>query len=145
MNRHFATALLSFVSLASMSIPILAGGCFWTQYYTSEDIVRVAADVSGYYALCFFLALYIVGLLALLPGRKRAKLPHRSNNMAEVISWVYQSPLLGDRAFNRPQTKPELVTKLMGTAYADRTFAQSVLSLVRGDIRRERWSGAPGN
>jgi hypothetical protein len=133
MNRHFATALLSFVSLASISIPILAGGCFWTQYYTSEDIVRVSADVSGYYALCFFLALYIVGLLALLPGRKRAKLPHRSNNMAEVISWVYQSPLLGDRAFNRPQTKPELVTKLMGTAYADRTFAQSVLSLVRGD------------
>ncbi|KAF3004064.1 hypothetical protein E8E13_002344 [Curvularia kusanoi] len=133
MNRHFATALLSFVSLASISIPILAGGCFWTQYWSSEDVVRVSADLSGYYALCFFLALYIVGLLALLPGRKRAALPHRSNNVAEIISWVYQSPILGDRAFNRPQTKPELVTKLMGSAYADRTFSQSVRSLVRGD------------
>jgi hypothetical protein len=40
---------------------------------------------------------------------------------------------LGDRAFNRPQTKPELVTKLMGTAYAERSFSQSVRSLVRGD------------
>lgn len=133
MNRHFATALLSFVSLASISIPIIAGGCFWTQYYNSDDVVRVAADLPGYYALCFFLALYIVGLFSLLPGRKRAKLPHRSNNLAEIISWVYQSPILGDRAFNRPQTKPELVTKLMGNAYADRTFAQSVRSLVRGD------------
>jgi len=133
MNRHFATALLSIVSLASISIPILAGGCFWTQYYSTDDAVRVSADLPGYYALCFFLALYIVGLFALLPGRKRAALPHRSNNLAEVISWVYQSPILGDRAFNRPQTKPELVTRLMGNAYADRTFSQSVRSLVRGD------------
>ena len=132
-NRHFATALLSFVSLASLSIPVLAGGCFWTQYYSTDNMVRVAADLPGYYALCFFLALYIVGLFALLPGRKRAKLPHRSNSLAEIISWVYQSPILGDRAFNRPQTKPELVTRLMGNAYADRTFSQSVRSLVRGD------------
>lgn len=133
MNRHFATALLSFVSLASISIPILAGGCFWTQYYSTDDAVRVSADITGYYALCFFLALYIIGLFALLPGRKRAALPHRSNNLAEIISWVYQSPILSDRAFNRPQTKPELVTRLMGNAYADRTFSQSVRSLVRGD------------
>ena len=133
MNRHFATALLSFVSLTSISIPILAGGCFWTQYYSTDDLVRVSADLPGYYALCFFLALCALGLFALLPGRKRAALPHRSNNLAEIISWVYQSPILGDRAFNRPQTKPELVTKLMGNAYADRTFSQSVRSLVHGD------------
>ena len=132
-NRHFATALLSFVSLASTSIPILAGGCFWTQYYSTDGVVRVSADLPGYYALCFFLAFYVLGLLALLPGRKRAAMPHRSNNLAEIISWVYQSPILGDRAFNRPQTKPELVTRLMGNAYADRTFSQSVRSLVRGD------------
>jgi hypothetical protein len=133
MNRHFATALLSFVSLTSLSIPILAGGCFWTQYYGTDNVVRVSADLSGYYALCFFLALYILGLFALLPGRKRAALPHRSNSLAEIISWIYQSPILGDRAFNRPQTKPELVTRLMGSTYAERSFAQSVRSLVRGD------------
>jgi hypothetical protein len=133
MNRHFATAFLSFVSLCSISIPILAGGCFWTQYYSTDDVVRVSADLPGYYALCFFLGLYLLGLLALLPGRKRAALPHGSNSLAEIISWVYQSPILGDRAFNRPQTKPELVAKLMGNAYSERSFAQSVRSLVRGD------------
>ncbi|KNG47435.1 phosphoribosylaminoimidazole-succinocarboxamide [Stemphylium lycopersici] len=130
-NKHFQTATLSFVSLASMSLPILAGGCFWTQYYGSEDTVRVAAELSGYYALCFFLALYTVSLFALLPGRRRAALPHRSNSLCEIISWVYQSPILTDRAFARPQTKPDLVARLMGTTYAERTWARSVASLVR--------------
>jgi hypothetical protein len=130
-NRHFQTAALSFVSLTSTTLPILAGGCFWTQYYGNEDTVRVAADLPGYYALCFFLVLYTLGLFALLPGRRRGALPHRSNTLAEIISWVYQSPLLADRAFARPQTKPELVARLMGTTYAERTWARSVASLVR--------------
>lgn len=130
-NKNFQTAVLSFVSLVSASIPIIAGGCFWTQYYNSESVVRVAADLPGYYALCFFLALYTVALFALIPGRRRAALPHRSNSLAEIISWVYQSPILLDRAFARPQTKPELVARLMGTTYLERTWTRSVASLVR--------------
>ncbi|KAF2000694.1 hypothetical protein P154DRAFT_193065 [Amniculicola lignicola CBS 123094] len=130
-NRHFQTALLSFVSLTSATLPILAGGCFWTQYYPNTSLVRVAADLPGYYALCFFLALYLVGLFALLPGRRRAALPHRSTTLAEIVSWVYQSPILTDRAFSRPSTKSQLVTRLMGTAYSERTWASSLTSLVR--------------
>lgn len=130
-NQHYQNAILSIVSLTSLAIPILAGGCFWTQYYPNSNIVRVAAELPGYYALCFFLALYAVSLLALWPGRSRAALPHRSTTLAEIISWIYQSPILTDRAFNRPQTKPELVARLMGSAYAERTWAQSVTSLIR--------------
>ncbi|KAF1365709.1 hypothetical protein EJ07DRAFT_92922 [Lizonia empirigonia] len=134
MNRHLATALLSFVSLCSTTIPILAGGCFWTQYYAADKVVRVAAHLPAYYALCFFLALYTAGLFALLPGRALAALPHRSTALAETISWIYQSPLLSDRAFHRPQTKPELVARLLGSAYQECSFAQSVRELVRGDL-----------
>jgi hypothetical protein len=130
-NKHFQTAILSLVSLSSVALPVVAGGCFWTQYYANADVVRVAADLPGYYALCFFLALYVVGILVLLPGRRRAALPHRSSSLAEIISWVYQSPILTDRAFARPQTKPELVARLMGNAYLERRFAQSLTSLVR--------------
>ena len=130
-NSHFQTAILSLVSLVSMALPIIAGGCFWTQYYNNEDTVRVSADLPGYYALCFFLTLYTLSLFALLPGRRRAALPHRSNTIAETISWVYQSPILTDRAFARPQTKPELVARLMGTTYLERTWTRSVASLVR--------------
>ncbi len=129
-NRDFQIALLSLVSLISVTLPILAGGCFWTQSY-SDDEVRVAADLPGYYALCVFLVIYVVGILALIPNRRRAALPHRSNNFAEIISWVYQSPILADRAFARPQTKPELVARLMGSTYLERTWTRSVVSLVR--------------
>ncbi|USP82545.1 hypothetical protein yc1106_09819 [Curvularia clavata] len=130
-NKHFQSAVLSFVSLASMCLPVLAGGCFWTQYYGNVDKVRVAAELSGYYALCVFLALYAISLFALLPGRRRAALPHRSNTLCEITSWVYQSPILTDRAFAHPQTKPDLVARLMGSTYAERTWARSVASLVR--------------
>ncbi|KAJ4286250.1 hypothetical protein N0V90_013284 [Kalmusia sp. IMI 367209] len=130
-NQHYQNAILSLVSFTSIAIPILAGGCFWTQYYSESKVVRVTADLPGYYALCFFLALYAASLIALWPGRRRAALPHRSTSLAEIISWVYQSPILTDRAFNRPQTKPELVARLMGSAYLERTWAQSLTSLVR--------------
>lgn len=130
-NKHFQTTVLSLVSFLSISLPVLAGGCFWTQYYDTEDVVRVSADLPGYYALCFFLTLYTISLFALIPGRRRAALPHRSNTIAEIISWVYQSPILADRAFARPQTKPELVARLMGNTYYDSTWTRSFASLVR--------------
>ncbi|KAF2709664.1 hypothetical protein K504DRAFT_533997 [Pleomassaria siparia CBS 279.74] len=130
-NKHYQTAFLSLVSLCSLTLPILAGGCFWTQYYLNSDVVKVAAHLSSYYALCFFLALYGVSMFALLPGRRRAALPHRSSSLAEIVSWVYQSQILSDRAFSRPQTKPELVTRLMGSAYLDRTWTRSLTNLVR--------------
>jgi hypothetical protein len=93
--------------------------------------VRVAADLSAYYALCFFLALYGLSILALLPDRRRAALPHKSTSLAEIISWVYQSQILSDRAFARTQTKPELVARLMGSTYLERTWARSLTSLLR--------------
>ncbi|KAF2197742.1 hypothetical protein GQ43DRAFT_402394 [Delitschia confertaspora ATCC 74209] len=130
-NRHFQTAILSLVSLASLALPVLAGGCFWTQYYQSAGKVRVSADMPAYYALCVFLALYIIGLFALIPKRRRAALPHRSNSLAEIISWLYQSQILADRTFNRPQTKAELVARLMGKGYLDRTWMSSLGSLIK--------------
>ncbi|KAF2741327.1 hypothetical protein EJ04DRAFT_539468 [Polyplosphaeria fusca] len=130
-NAHYQNALISFISLCSCAIPVVAGGCFWTQYYESAQVVRVAAELPGYYALCFFLGLYALAIFALIPNRRRAALPHRSETLAETISWVYQSPILADRAFSRPQTKPELVTRLMGSAYTDRSFAQSLTNLIR--------------
>jgi hypothetical protein len=130
-NKHYQPAFLSLISFVSATLPVLAGGCFWTQYYPNSSRVRVSAELNGYYALCFFLALYTLGLFALLPGRRRAALPHRSTSLAEIISWLYQSQILTDRAFNRPQTKPELVARLMGNAYAERSFMASVTALVR--------------
>ncbi|KAE9983069.1 hypothetical protein EG328_010306 [Venturia inaequalis] len=113
-NRHYKVALLSAVSTINMVIPVLAGGIFWAQWYPGAQKVRIAAQPAGFYALCFFLALYTVALFALVPGRKTIALPHDARSLSEIISWLYMSPLLCDRAFARCQTKPELVARLVG-------------------------------
>lgn len=143
-NRHYRAAYLSFLSLVSTTLPILAGGCFWTQFYPNSTQVRVAAHMPAYYALCFFLALYGISLLALVPSRRRMALPHRAGSLAETISWVYQSQILADRAFARPQTKADLVTRLMGAAYADRPWTHSLTALVTASRRNLHADATPG-
>ncbi|QDS68159.1 hypothetical protein FKW77_010363 [Venturia effusa] len=113
-NRHYKVGLLSAMSTINMVIPVLAGGIFWAQWYPGAQNVRIAAQPAGLYALCFFLALYAVALFALIPGRKTIALPHDARSLSEVISWLYMSPLLCDRAFARCQTKAELVARLLG-------------------------------
>jgi hypothetical protein len=113
-NRHWKVALLSALSTINIAIPILSGGLFWAQWYPGAAAVRITAHPAGLYALCFFLALYALALFALIPGRKTVALPHDARSLAEIISWLYMSPLLCDRAFARCETKAELVARLLG-------------------------------
>jgi hypothetical protein len=119
----YAVALTSFLSLLHISIPILAGGVFWAQWYdegTESAVVKVSAHPPGLYALCFFLAAYALGILALFAlsrvskrhSAKNIKLPHPSMALCEIISWLYVSPLVSDPAFQAVNTKAELVERL---------------------------------
>jgi hypothetical protein len=135
-NGHYKTALLSLVSLLNTAIPVLSGGIFWAQWYAGSTQVRISAEPSGLYALCVFLAIYAIALLALAPGRKGMRMPHESKCLAEVVSWLYQSPILLDRAFTRCQTKTELQTRLLGERAAIHTgFWASVTHLVHSFSR----------
>jgi hypothetical protein len=119
-NGHYLPALTSFFTLTSATIPVLAGGVFWTQYYPNTKLeVRVAAEPGGFYALCFFLALHALGYVFLLaPDRARAALPlDASRNLAQTIAVLYQSPLLADRTFHSPVTRAELVARLLGPSF----------------------------
>ncbi|KAF1992308.1 hypothetical protein K402DRAFT_3318 [Aulographum hederae CBS 113979] len=107
-------AYVTFITLLSASLPVLAGGIFWAQFYTSDSTVRIAAHRAGLYALCVFLAFYATAFFAILPGRKRMALPHDATTLAEIISWLYMSHLLTDRAFARCETKAQLVSRLLG-------------------------------
>lgn len=130
-NHHWRVTLFSFVSLMNaFTLPVLASGLFFTQYYPSDGELRVAAHPAGYYALCVFLGIYVFTLFMLILGRSNMALPHESRNLAEMISWLYQSRMLTDRAFSRPATKAELVARLMGPVYLDQGFARSLRSLV---------------
>ena len=113
LDRHYKVAWISFISLLSISLPILAGGVFTAQYVVELQSVRMAADMPAYYALVVFLVIYALSFLVIWPGRQRT-LPHDISTLGQLLSFLYQSPLLSDAAFREPRSKIDLQTKLIG-------------------------------
>lgn len=111
-NRHYKIAFISFMSLVSFAIPVLAGGVFIALWYPSHDDIRISALMPAFYALIAFCALYAVSFLAIWPGRRRY-LPHDITTLADLMSYIYQSPLLSDKILREPRSKTDLVTRLI--------------------------------
>ena len=111
-NGHFRVAWLSFMSIASLAIPILAGGVFIALWYPSPGNIRISSLMPAYYALIAFCALYALSYLAIWPSRRRY-LPHDITTLADVMSYMYQSPLLADKLLREPRSKTDLVTRLI--------------------------------
>ena len=113
LDRNLKVAWISFISLMSITLPILAGGVFTAQFIVASQSVRIAADMSGYYALVVFVVIYALSFLVIWPARKR-ELPHDISTVGQLVSFVYQSPLLTDGMFREPRSKTDLVTKMVG-------------------------------
>lgn len=111
---HYKVAWISFVGLLSATLPVLAGGVFTAQFFPSSQDVRMAASIPGYEALVVFTVIYALSFLIIWPGRKR-HLPHDIRTLGQLVSFFYQSPLLGDAAFKQPRSKIDLLTKLLGS------------------------------
>lgn len=109
-NRHYKVAYTSLISVISIAIPVLAGGVFMARWYTSPGEIRISAYMPAYYALIGFVTIYALSFIVLWPRRKRY-LPHKVYTYADVISFLYQSPLLADKIFREPKSKTDLVTR----------------------------------
>lgn len=113
-GKHYHVAWFSLVSLTTASLPILAGGCFWAQWFEPQLEVRVAADPPAFYALCALLALLAISPPLALAGLSRRRLPHANTTLAEQFSWLYQSRILGENgAGARLCSKQDVATRLM--------------------------------
>ncbi|KAE8342875.1 hypothetical protein BDV24DRAFT_129859 [Aspergillus arachidicola] len=119
LNKHYKVAWISFMSVASAAIPILAGGVFIALNYPSQSEIRIAALMPAFYAMVAFCALYTVSFLCIWPGRRRY-LPHDISTLADQISFLYQSPLLSDKILREPRSKADLVTRLVMAPPGDR-------------------------
>ena len=128
---HLKVAWLSFMSLASITLPILAGGVFTAQFFVETQDVRMAASMPAYDALVFFVVLYALSFLFIWPGRKR-HLPHDFRSLGQIISFVYKSQLLQDQAFREPQSRIDLVTRLVAGGRAERRYVFGVFEGVDG-------------
>lgn len=133
---HYKVAWLSFVSLLSVTLPILGGGIFTAQYFTSKQEVRVAACMPAFYALLGFVILYATSFLFIWPTQRR-HLPHDIKTLADLISFVYQSPMLNDAAFKGPRSKTDLVTRLLSAPPGEKTQPRYAFGVFRGRDGKE--------
>lgn len=135
-NRHYKVAYISFISLLSLTLPILAGGIFTAQFVVKTQDIRVIASMPGYYALVLFVAIYAVSFVVIWPTRKR-RLPHDISTLGQLVSFVYQSPLLTEAAFAEPKSKIDLVTKLLGTPAGEKEIPMYAFKVYVGRDGKE--------
>jgi hypothetical protein len=118
---HYRVAIVSLLSFLFILLPLLAGGLFFP--LTISNDVRMMPNLPSFYILLAVLILYLIGLLILIPNRHQMRLPHSVDCLAEIFSFVYNSGILTDAAFNSPPTKSDLITRLMAlsaTGYESR-------------------------
>ena len=140
---HYKVAWISFISLLSITLPILGGGVFTAQFFTSTQDVREAAAASAFYALCVFVVIYALSFLAVWPTRKR-HLPHDISTLADVVDFIYVGGLRGDALFREPLSKVDLVTRLIAGSQGEHgktmyTFRRAVGGR-GGSGSRVRWA-----
>lgn len=119
-GKHYQVAYISLVSVLFLALPILSGGVFVALWYTAENQVRIATDLTAFYVLIAFCGLYTLSYLVIWPRRRRY-LPHNISTLADLISFLHQSPLLYDQVLREPRTKRDLVTRLVVTPPNERT------------------------
>jgi len=119
-NRHWRVALFASMSLIAGTLPILAGGVFWAQFYIPQQRVRIASQMPAFYALTVFVTLFALSWVLLLPitkvERKVAHASHSGNeakSFSEMLSLVRHSRILDDVGFHSPASKVDLVTRLL--------------------------------
>ena len=134
-NRHWRVAILSGITILAATVPVLAGGVFWAQFYTATQSIRVAAQPAAYYPLCVFLSIYTAGYWLAFAPRQRYGLPHSSNTVAEIISWVYMSRIVTDEAFAGVRSKSELATRLLSVPVGERAPTTPPIPPRRGPPR----------
>ncbi|KAF6222753.1 hypothetical protein HO133_000801 [Letharia lupina] len=136
LNRHYKLAYISFISLLSLTLPVLAGGIFTAQFVVERQDIRVIASMPGYYALVLFVVIYAVSFIVIWPTRKR-RLPHDISTLGQLVSFVYQSPLLMETAFAEPTSKTDLVTKLLGTPAGEKETPRYAFKVYVGRDAKE--------
>lgn len=132
--KHYKVGITSLMSVLSLAIPVLAGGIFIALWYPQEQAVRISAHLPGYYALIAACALYMLAYAGgtIWPRRRRRYLPHSIATLADLISFLHQSPLLADSVLREPRAKTDLVTRLIVTPPSERTAPRYGFGIYRG-------------
>lgn len=119
LNGHYKVAWISLASVLFGAIPILSGGVFMALWFPSSNDIRISAAMPAFYALIVFCGVYAASFLTIFPRRYRY-LPHDISTLADLMSFLYQSPLLTDKLLREPRSKTDLVTRLIVSPPSER-------------------------
>lgn len=137
--RHYKVGITSLMSVLSLAIPVLAGGIFIALWYPQDQAVRISAHLPGYYVLIAACALYTLAYAGgtIWPRRRRRYLPHGITTLADLVSFLHQSPLLADSVLREPRVKTDLVTRLIVTPPSERAAPRYGFGIYRGRDGRD--------
>ncbi|KAK5111898.1 hypothetical protein LTR62_004630 [Meristemomyces frigidus] len=157
-NGHWRLALLTLNSLVAATLPVLAGGVFWAQFYVPEQRTKISAQMTAFYPLTVFLVLYALAYLLIWPGKRLKEAGallgrNQGSSFADVVLLLRGSRLVDDVAFHSVESKTDLVTRLLssgtgnGNGMGGGEAGESKMSLadsVRGYGRARRQGGGVG-
>ena len=132
--RHYKVAYISLIGMACAVLPVLAGGIFLAHDYGDE--IRISTYLPAYYTLMAFVIICALSYSMIWPRRKRY-LPHPLATYADVISFLYQSPLLLDEVLREPKSKEDLVTRVSAASPGEDESPKYAFGLYRGRDGRE--------
>lgn len=130
--RHIRIGLASLTTLLAATLPILAGGIFWAQFFISTQRIRISGQMPAFYVLTGVVAIYAASYIFLLPktarGAQRYSIPNpvkfhagmtnRGRSLIELIALTHHSKLLHDPAIRHAQSHVTMSAKLRAP-YAD--------------------------
>jgi hypothetical protein len=151
LNGHLRVALLSTVTLLALAIPILAGGCFWSQFSIPQQRVLIYVHPAGYYALTVFVVLHALAYLAIFPESSLRRADRHLGPLEsfhDIRRLIARSQILDDLAFHSPRDRTDLITRLLSgrPVISSLQPTQSKVSLadsLRGFVRMRAANGAP--
>ncbi len=110
-NGHWRAAAVSLLSTLFVLLPALGGGIFMALTVAPGD-VRMLPNIAVYAVVLTLLVLYLLALVAMLPGRRAFRLPHAVTCLAEIISFVATEDLMADDSFKEVWHKTSLRGKI---------------------------------
>ncbi|TQS36875.1 hypothetical protein Golomagni_02666 [Golovinomyces magnicellulatus] len=116
---HYRICIISLLSTIFILLPILSSGIFYPAINFPTGEIKFVPNKIALIILIILLSLYLMGILLFMNKADRIYLPHDVSCLAEIISFLHNSHILGDATFRNVSSKDELSNRLLpdGTNY----------------------------
>ncbi|RKF71426.1 hypothetical protein GcM3_102006 [Golovinomyces cichoracearum] len=110
---HYMICIISLLSTIFILLPIICSGIFYPAINFPTGEIKFVPNKAVIIIFILLLSLYLVGILLFINKADRIYLPHDVSCLAEIISFLYNSHILGDATFRKVYSKVEFSNRLL--------------------------------